>query len=125
MVLIILYVADQQRSKHFYSQVLQSSPIVDVPGMTEFILGENCKLGLMPEAGIAKIISPPAPHPASGNGIPRNELYLYVDLIEPYAQRSLAAGAKLISPEAFRDWGEHVAYFMDPDGHIIAFSKKN
>ncbi len=125
MIQFILYVADQNRSKLFYEEVLQTSPILDVPGMTEFQLGLGCKLGLMPESGIAKIISPTAPHPSSGNGIPRCELYLHVEDIEAYAQRSVSAGAKLISPPSDRDWGEFVVYLMDPDGHILAFSQVN
>ena len=71
MVEFILYVADQTRSKHFYEAVLQKTPELDVPGMTEFNLNESCKLGLMPENGIARILGEALPHPASGNGIPR------------------------------------------------------
>ncbi len=52
----ILYVADQKKSTAFYSFVLNLKPSLDVPGMTEFMLGTNCKLGLMPENGIAKIL---------------------------------------------------------------------
>ena len=54
MVEFILYVADQNRSRNFYAQVLQKEPSLNVPGMTEFDLNETCKLGLMPENGIAK-----------------------------------------------------------------------
>ena len=32
---IILYVADQQQSRDFYSAILQKTPALDVPGMTE------------------------------------------------------------------------------------------
>ena len=78
LVEFILYVADQQVSKAFYSTVLAQDPSLDVPGMTEFEL-PGCKLGLMPGAGIARIISGPLPHPESGTGIPRCELYLLVD----------------------------------------------
>jgi hypothetical protein len=45
----ILYVADQKRSKLLYSFVLDLKSSLDVEGMTEFMLGQNCKLGLMPE----------------------------------------------------------------------------
>jgi predicted enzyme related to lactoylglutathione lyase len=122
--LFILYVADQARSKDFYQQVLSIAPSLDVPGMTEFDLGGNCKLGLMPEKGIAKILGPSVPDPAGGNGIPRCELYLTVEDPQKYFDRALACGARLVSPLALRGWGDQAAYLSDHDGHIIAFAKK-
>lgn len=99
--------------------------MLDVDGMTEFMLADNCKLGLMPEQGIAKILQDKTPNPQSGNGIPRCELYLNIDNIEEYFQRALAAGAKEISGIQLRDWGDTVGYAADPDGHILAFAKSN
>lgn len=119
----ILYVADQKRSKLFYRFVLDLKPSLDVEGMTEFMLGQNCKLGLMPENGIAKILKDKTPHPASGNGIPRCEIYLRTDNVESYFSRAVAAGGKIISEFSLRDWGDSVAYISDPDGHIIAFAE--
>lgn len=92
--------------------------------MTEFQLAENCKLGLMPNNGIAKILSGKTPHPEQGNGIPRCELYLYVEDIETEFDNAVKTGAKLISPVKSMDWGDKVCYFADPDGHIIAFAEK-
>ena len=120
----ILYVADQKRSKEFYEQLLQIKPSLDVPGMTEFSLSENVKLGLMPEEGIAKIISPKLPHPNTANGIPRCELYLKVENAEKYIQRGIQFGGKEISKLQDRDWGDSVGYISDLDGHIIAFAEK-
>jgi catechol 2,3-dioxygenase-like lactoylglutathione lyase family enzyme len=121
---IILYVADQEKSKTFYERVLLQKAILHVPGMTEFQLLEGVKLGLMPENGIAKIISPPAPHPSEGTGIPRCELYIQVENLEEYLLRSISAGAKLLSPPSNRDWGDRVCYLIDPDGHVLAFANK-
>lgn len=120
----ILYVADQKRSRDFYSNILRMQPQLDVPGMTEFTLNENLKLGLMPETGIAKILEAKTPHPSSGNGIPRCELYLYVDDVEAEFINAIKGGAVVISPIEERNWGEVVGYLADPDGHIIAFAKK-
>ena len=83
----ILYVKDQVRSRGFYRTLLGMEPVLDVPGMTEFDLG-GCKLGLMPENGIARIITPALPNPKTGSGIPRCELYLLVvDLTPPNFER--------------------------------------
>ncbi len=120
----ILYVANQKRSKEFYEQLLQIKPNLDVPGMTEFFLSENVKLGLMPEDGISKIISDRLPHPSTANGVPRCELYLKVKNAEQYLKRGLELGGKEISKFQIRDWGDSVGYISDSDGHIIAFAEK-
>lgn len=120
----ILYVNDQQKSTDFYTKLLRKNPDLNVPGMTEFILSENCKLGLMPNKGIAKILLDKTPHPDEGNGIPRCELYFNVDNIVLEFENATKIGAKLISSIQDRDWGEKVCYFADLDGHIITFAKK-
>jgi uncharacterized glyoxalase superfamily protein PhnB len=121
---IILYVSDQEKSMQFYEKLFRVSPDLHVPGMTEFRLSENCKLGLMPNNGIAKILSNKTPHPTTGNGIPRCELYFNVDDVEYEFQYALSIGATLISEIEVRSWNEKVCYFADNDGHIIAFAEK-
>ena len=124
MVEFILYVSNQERSKSFYRIILQKEPILDVPGMTEFVLGRGCKLGIMPENGIARILGEKVPHPEKGRNIPRCELYLNVRDIEKRYKVAIQAGAVAISPVSPRDWGDMVGYVSDLDGHIIAFAEK-
>ncbi len=121
---IILYVADQQSSTTFYSNLLRKNPDLNVPGMTEFILSETCKLGLMPNDGIAKIITPKTKHPSTGTGIPRCELYFTVDDPDQIYTYASAQKILVVSPPEDRDWGHRVVYLQDPDGHIIAFAKQ-
>ncbi len=59
----ILYVNDQQLSTEFYTKLFRQNPELNVPGMTEFQLAKNFKLGLMPNKGIAKILADKTPHP--------------------------------------------------------------
>lgn len=120
----ILYVADQEKSKDFYEKILGTAPTLHVPGMTEFTLADNCKIGLMPNNGIAKIISHKTPHPSKGTGIPRCELYLEVENPKRQLQIAIDAGAKLISQIADRNWGHQAGYCADQDGHVIAFAKE-
>lgn len=120
---IIFYVSDQYRSSGFYENLLGTAPVLNVPGMTEFELMQGLKLGLMPEGGIAKIITPALPHPNEAAGIPRCELYLSVEDVEATYKNALACGATPISPVLDRDWGDRVAYVADPDGHVIAFAQ--
>jgi catechol 2,3-dioxygenase-like lactoylglutathione lyase family enzyme len=122
---IILYVADQQRSCSFYRKVLNMEPQLDVPGMSEFLLGEATILGLMPEAGIKRLLGETLPDPASGQGIPRAELYLTVTAPNDFHLRAIAAGAKELSPLKKMNWGDEVAYSLDPDGHVLAFAGKS
>src|SRR5690348_4458730 len=99
----ILYVADQNRSRDFYQKVLQAAPTLDVPGMTEFALSAGCTLGLMQESGIKKILMDKTLDPASGNGIPRCEMYLRVKNVKEWMDRALAAGGRLVSDAQPRD----------------------
>lgn len=119
----ILYVADQRVSTEFYAQVLGATARLDVPGMTEFVLGEGAVLGLMPEAGIRRLLGDSLPHPATARGIARAELYLMVDDVALHHARALAAGARELSAAAPRDWGHEVAYSLDPDGYVLAFAR--
>ncbi|WP_333808599.1 VOC family protein [Flavobacterium sp.] len=121
----ILCVSNQEKSRDFYQILFQQKPSLDVPGMTEFTLNEFVKIGLMPNDGIAKIISPVLPHPTSGNGIPRCELYLQVENIESIFEEVKQAGATEISPITLRDWGDYVGYLADFDGHVIALASKS
>ena len=121
----ILYISNQEKSRDFYQILLQQNPSLDVPGMTEFTLNNFVKIGLMPNNGIAKIITPILPHPNSGNGIPRCELYLQVDNIEILFEEAKKAGAKEVSPITLRDWGDYVGYLADFDGHVIALTSKS
>lgn len=119
----ILYVKDQEVSTEFYTELLGMNPQLNVPGMTEFRLGNETVLGLMPESGIAKIIHPVMLHPEEASGIPRCELYLYVEDPEVIYERT--KDLKIVSPLMKRNWGDTAFYLADPDGHIIAFAKRS
>jgi uncharacterized protein len=123
-VMTILYVADQRRSTEFYQQVLGRTPSLDVPGMTEFELVDGCRLGLMPETGIRRLLGPALPDPAQASGVPRVELYLVVADAAARHARALGAGATELSRLQPRDWGDSVAYCLDPDGHVLAFCQE-
>ncbi len=120
---IILYVADQKKSMEFYSVILEKAPVLHVPGMTEFMLTDHVKLGIMPESSIAKILAGMTPHPKNGRGIPRCELYIRTGNFEEQYNLAIKHGAKEISKIQHRDWGDDVGYVSDMDGHIIAFAK--
>jgi predicted enzyme related to lactoylglutathione lyase len=121
---IILYVNDQQKSTLFYEHLFRKSADLNVPGMTEFILNDFCTLGLMPNDGIAKIITPALPHPNLGNGIPRCELYFIVENLQEEYEYVKNLNTTIISEIEKRNWGDTAFYISDLDGHVIAFAEK-
>lgn len=120
----ILYVSDQNASCTFYERTLGIKPRLHVPGMTEFDLANGTVLGLMPAAGIRRLLGDALPDPEIGRRIPRAELYLMVDDPADSHQKAIAAGAHELSPLSPRNWGHTAAYSMDADGHILAFAKE-
>lgn len=120
----ILYVEDQRASADFYRAVLGMAPVLDVPGMTEFRLGPDCVLGLMPVAGIRRLLGARLPDPALAGGVPRAELYLRVDDPQGFMSRALLHGARELSPVQARDWGDRAGYLLDPDAHVLAFATR-
>lgn len=119
----ILYVRDQQVSTAFYRQVLAQEPTLVAPGMTEFEIGSAVVLGLMPQAGITRLLR--LPGDVFVDGQIRGELYLVVDRPADYQARALAAGARELSALASRDWGDDVAYSLDLDGYVLAFARRS
>ena len=121
-ILFILYVKDQSVSKDFYRNVFARDPELDVEGMTEFRLSDNCRIGLLPERNISKLLTG-MPAPETGSGIPRCEMYIYVDDPDEYGSRVVNNNGRLINGTEMRSWGDEVCYCADPDGHILAFTK--
>jgi uncharacterized glyoxalase superfamily protein PhnB len=120
----ILYVSDQMASARFYEAVLMIRPSLDVPGMTEFKLSAQTVLGLMPVAGVRRLLGTKLRDPDDAKGVPRAEIYLSVDDPQSFHQRALAQGAAELSPLAARDWGDEAAYSTDLDGHVLVFAKR-
>jgi predicted enzyme related to lactoylglutathione lyase len=118
----ILYVHDQETSTTFYTDVFGIQPRLHVPGMTEFDFSNQCVLGLMPEAGIKRLLKDTLPDFSTGT--PRAEVYLLVDDPQAYHARALACGARELSPLQQRDWGHWAAYSYDLDGYVLAFAKE-
>ncbi len=122
----ILYVRDQRASAEFYARALGIAPRLDVPGMTEFALSDTSVLGLMPEAGIVRLLNDAIADPAPAHGAeraPRAELYVIVPDVAAAHARAIEAGATELSPPTRRDWGHEASYLRDPDGHVLAFAR--
>ena len=123
-VMFILYVRDQEKAKCFYEQILSTTPCLHVPGMTEFKLSSSTSLGLMPGDGIVGILDGKIKNPNTIEGIPRCELYVFVEDPDRYLRRLIEAGGIDIDEGKLRNWGDYVSYGSDPDGNILAFAKR-
>ena len=119
---IILYVEDQNKSADFYAIVLNKSPRLNTPGMTEFELSKDAVLGLMPKTSLLRLLGNKLTGSELPGGLLRAEIYLVVDNPEEYHQRALNAGAQKLSDLEHRDWGHMAAYCLDPDGHVLVFA---
>jgi catechol 2,3-dioxygenase-like lactoylglutathione lyase family enzyme len=118
----IFYVRDQEKSRRFYETVLGRKPRLHVPGMTEFELNSGAVLGLMPEAGLRRLLGEGIADPATAWGVPRAEVYLLTSDPQTLCSRAEQAGAKLLSPFQSRGWGHDAGYVADLDGHVLAFA---
>lgn len=119
----ILYVRDQEAATRFYREALALEPTLHVPGMTEFTLREGCVLGLMPEAGIQRLLGEKIAVGSASHS--RAELYLTVADPAAMLARAIKSGAQELSSLAPRNWGDDAGYVRDPDGHILAFARKS
>jgi hypothetical protein len=121
----ILYVSDQAAATAFWQVVLDCPPALDVPGMTEFALGTQVVLGLMPEAGIRSLLGPSLPDPAAARGIPRAELYLVVEDAGGLPRHGKGGRRDRTVRNDPAVLGDNAAYSLDPDGHVVAFATRS
>ena len=119
LALVVLAVADVEASKAFYIAAFGWDVAVDLPVYVQFRLPAGASLSLFGHERFEQLThQPPLACPPSG--ITATELYLSVDDLEHAAERLIAAGARELSAPAPRDWGDHVGYYADPDGNVIA-----
>jgi PhnB protein len=62
---------------------------------------------------------PEAPNRApSRDGSTPVAFYVYVENVDETLEQALAHGARLLMPAANQPWGDRVAWFLDPAGHV-------
>jgi PhnB protein len=45
-------------------------------------------------------------------------LYVYVEDVDETVERAVARGARVLMPAADQPWGDRIAWFLDPSGHV-------
>jgi len=121
-ILTILAVGDLDRSKAFYRRAFGWPLRVEVPVYAEFALPDGRGLGLYAKEGFAKNVGQ-VPTLATPERIGPTELYFHVDDLDAATRRLVAAGARLLSGRAPRDWGDEAAYYADPDGNVLVVAR--
>lgn len=122
LALTILYVEDLARATRFYDAAFGWLKSVDVPVYVEYRLNAGARLGLMPQGNTRHFLGDALGRLRPTDGCPRAEVYLRVgdgDL-DGLIARLEAVSARCTSPRARRDWGDDVAYYLDPDGYVLA-----
>lgn len=120
--LTILAVEDLRRAANFYAAAFGWPRSVDAPIYVELALPEGMRLGLYERAGFARNTGRAPARIAAGELAP-TELYLYPDDLAQAIRRLEAAGARLLSARAPRDWGDDAAYYADPDGNVLVVAR--
>ena len=114
--LITLGVADLERARAFYRDIIGWQPVESPPEVAFFDLG-GLVLSLYGSADLAADIgtepgsaSPPA-FTLAHNLRSREE-------VDELFSRLEARGAAIVKPPRPADWGGYSGYFSDPDGHM-------
>ncbi|MBI2920942.1 MAG: VOC family protein [Planctomycetes bacterium] len=120
--LVILAVGDLPRARRFYEEAFGWTRAVDVPVYVEHALPGGMRVGLYQREGFGHNTGR-VPFRVPEGELAPTELYLGVEDLEGAVARAAAAGARLLSPAAPREWGDTVAYLADPDGNVLALAR--
>lgn len=123
MLLTILFVQDLPRARAFYDRAFGWEKGVDLPVYVEYRLAAGARLGLMPQANTRQFLGEALGSARPTDGCPRGEVYLHVGDLEAVLERLTALGARCTSARAPRDWGDEAAYYLDPDGYVLAVAR--
>jgi uncharacterized protein len=120
-VLIVLAVDSVEVARTFYQGVFGWRAAVEVPVYVELELPHGLRLGLYQREAFAHTVGRQARR--AGEELTGAELYLRVDDLDEAEAALARAGAQRVSARAHRSWGDEAAYYVDPDGHVVAVSQ--
>lgn len=118
----ILAVKDLKRSVGFYSESFGWSVTINTKRYVEFGLPGGRGLALCRRNAFTHETGAVIPE-SSMDATSGVQVYLRCDDLPRVIARLHTAGARPLSKVRERDWGDEVAYFADPDGHVIAVAR--
>jgi predicted enzyme related to lactoylglutathione lyase len=119
-VITILYVRELERSARFYDVAFHWRKTVDENVYVEYEVNPGARVGLMPQANTAHFLGAELGARRPTDGCPRAEIYVRLEDLAAAVGRLEAAAATCVSDLATRPWGDRAAYFLDPDGYVVA-----
>ena len=122
-VLLILAVEDVARAKAFYAAAFGWPVEADVPVYVEMAAPGGLRIGLYERRRFG-LNTGRVPMPIPPGELSPAEVYLRVDDLAGACARLERAGARLLSAASRREWGDTVAYYADPDGHVLALARE-
>ena len=118
---ITLFVDDPQRSKSFYQDVFDLSPIYEDEDSAAFKF-ENLIVNLLKIPAARDLIDPGVVADVQAGS--RFQLTVWVDDADAVCGELTTRGVKLLNGPVDREWGMRTASFTDPDGHIWEVAQK-
>jgi catechol 2,3-dioxygenase-like lactoylglutathione lyase family enzyme len=118
---ITLFVDDPQRSKSFYQNVFDVSPIYEDEDSAAFGF-ENLIVNLLKMPAARDLIDPGAVADAEAGS--RFQLTVWVNDADAVCADLTERGVKLLNGPVDREWGVRTASFTDPDGHVWEIAQK-
>jgi len=110
-----LFIADIERSKAFYSQVFEKSPVFEDEASVVFQFGELL-VNLLSQKEAIELIDPVKV--ASMSHGSRSQMTIQVNDVDAHARRLQDMDVTLINGPIDRPWGIRTVLFADPDGHL-------
>jgi catechol 2,3-dioxygenase-like lactoylglutathione lyase family enzyme len=123
LAIVILAVDDLQRAVAFYQTAFGWRAAATAPVYVELLAGPGARVGLYERASFA-LNTRRTPAAAPREGTTASELYVRVDDVAAACERLAAAGAIELDGPAERTWGDVAAYFLDPDGNVVAVARE-
>jgi catechol 2,3-dioxygenase-like lactoylglutathione lyase family enzyme len=120
-VLTVLAFDDLPRAAAFYRAAFGWEVAVEAPGYVEFSMPDGMRLGLYQREAFGRNTGQ-VPVAVPPGALSTAELYLQADDLVAAVAALEGAGARCLSPAVLRDWGDQVAYFADPEGHVLALA---
>jgi catechol 2,3-dioxygenase-like lactoylglutathione lyase family enzyme len=119
---ITMFVEDPKRSRSFYENVFEVSPIYEDDDAVAFQF-ENTIINLLRDSRPAEELIAPATVAGAATGS-RFQLTIWVDDADAVSEELRNHGVELLNGPMDREWGMRTASFTDPDGHIWEVAAK-
>ncbi len=118
----VLFVADLERSKHFYCDILTFEVLFEDDNSAGLQIGGDLLMLLEPDAAKDLLVGGPTGSPKGR--APMGVFNLFVDDVDAWFTRLSEAGVDFLIEPQDRAWGRRTAHFSDPDGFIWEISKE-